>query len=357
MRERNHRRRAPRRLPELRLRRRIVRVLRMTTSRDAETLFRAALTPREGDRQAVERLLAAEQPGAPRFWEPGGGAELITVPVEGAEIRVYRVKPARPVARRPIVFVPGWGTNPPGWFDFYKAVHGRSELCYLETREKASSRIIDRRTDMSVVRAARDISRALDALGLADRDFVLAGACWGAAQVLKGMIDGFLRAPTVLLQDPMHRLWFPRWVLRWVSPLVPLPALYLLRPILTRVMLGDMKEPVQKARAYAFVYGADFWKWKKSAEAARDFELSGALGGVHDEVFVLNGTADKVHDPAHYPRIASELPRGRFLFTPTVESRRELLLGTVALEFAKVTAADGLPASLARFERPVHEAA
>ena len=214
---------------------------------------------------------------------------------------MYHVVPDRPIARRPIVFVPGWGTNPPGWFDFYKAVHGRAELYYLETREKASSRILDRRTDMSVRQAARDISRALDTLGFARRDFVLAAACWGAAQVLQGMIDGHLRAPTVLLQDPMHRLWFSRWILRWVSPLVPLPLLHVLRPIFAKALLGDMKEPVQKARAYAFVYGADFWKWKKSAEAAKDFELHGALAGVRDEVFVLNGTADKVHDPVALP--------------------------------------------------------
>jgi pimeloyl-ACP methyl ester carboxylesterase len=324
---------------------------------DRDALFAAALVPRDGDRDAVERLLSIGQPDAPRFWEPGGmaaaGAQVLTVPVEGAEIRVYRMTPARPTAHRPIVFVPGWGTNPPGWFDLYTAVHDRAELWYLETREKASSRILDRRTDMGVDQAARDITRALEFLGLAGRDFVLAAACWGASQVLKGMIDGHLHAPTVVLQDPMHRLWFPRWVLRWVSPLVPLPLLHVLRPILVNLMLGDMREPVQKARAYAFVYGADFWKWKTSAEAARDFQLHGELGGVRDEVFVVNGTADKVHNPVHYPRIAAELPRGRFLFTPTIESRRELLFGAVALEFAKVTAADGVPVPLARFERRI----
>ncbi len=317
-----------------------------------EKLCTAAIVPTPGDRDAVDRLLASEQPDAPRFWEPGN-SETITVPVEGAEIRVYHTRPDRPEGRRPIVFVPGWGTNPPGWFDFSKPLHGRVEMYYLETREKASSRILDRRTDMSVGQAARDIARALGALGLAGGTSCWPAACWGGAQVLKGLIDGGLAAPTVLVQDPMHRLWFPRWVLRWVSPLIPLPLLHVLRPIIAGALLGDMKEPVQKARALAFVYGADFWKWKKSAEAARDFELYGTLAAVSREVFVLNGTADKVHDPADYPRMTAEMPRGRFLFTPTVESRRELLLGAVALEFAKVAASDGLPPSLARFERRV----
>ncbi|MCX7031205.1 MAG: alpha/beta hydrolase [Spirochaetes bacterium] len=320
---------------------------------DNEALFSAAITPSDGDRAAVEQILSAEQPDAPRFWEPGGGGEAITVPVDGAEIRVYHAKPARPVARRPILFVPGWGTNPQGWFDLTKAVHGRAELYYLETREKASSRILDRRTDMGMSQSARDIGDAIGFLGLSARDFLLLGACWGAAQVLQGLVDRSISAPTVLVGDPMHTLWFSKWLLRWVSPVFPTAALKLVRPLFVKAMIGDMKEPVQKTRAYDFVYSADFWKWQKSAEAAKDFELYGALGGVRDEVFVFNGTSDKVHDPVHYPRLAGELPRGRFLHVPTVESRRELLFGAVALEFAKVSAADGVPPSLARFEKKV----
>jgi hypothetical protein len=68
---------------------------------------------------------------------------------------------------------------------------------------------------------------------------------------------------------------------------------------------------------------------------------------------VLNGTADKVHDQSHYPRIARELPGGRFLFLPVDESRRERMFAAVALRFARQSAADGLPASLAGFEKPV----
>jgi hypothetical protein len=319
---------------------------------DDVSLLSAALTPRPGDREAVELLLEAADPATPALDAPGT-AEVLWLPVSGAEIRVFHAVPQRKAAVRPIVFVPGWGTIPAGWQDFVRAVWGKAELFYLETREKSSSRILDRRSDMGIGGSARDLSDALSALGLGGRDFVLAAACWGATIVLKGMIDGHLSAPTVLVGDPMHTLWFPKWLLRWISPLVPTAALGLLRPILSRLLLGDMREPTQKARAYSFIYGADFWKWKKSAEAVRDFELYGSLGGVREELFVLNGTADKIHDPVDYPRICRELPRGRFLFMPTDESRRERLFGSAALEFARVGGASGLPASLGRFERPV----
>ena len=177
--------------------------------------------------------------------------------------------------------------------------------------------------------------------------------CWGASIVLHGLIEGSLDAPTVLVADPMHTLWFPKWILRYVSPVLPAPVLLALRPFVARSMLGDMQEPTQKLRAYAFVYGADPWKWKKAAEAAWDFELFGRLSGIGREVFVLNGTNDKIHDQRHYPRIAMEMPRGRFIYMQTNERHRERLFGVAALEFARVSAGEGLPASLARFEKPI----
>jgi pimeloyl-ACP methyl ester carboxylesterase len=320
-------------------------------------LLSSALTASAEQVRAVEALLrAALDDGGrdiPRFWEPGIGEQRY-ISVEDAEIRVLHFRPSRPQAVRPIVLVPGWGATPEGFQDFYAVVHGKAELFYLETREKGSSRILRPRADMSVKRSARDIQAALEALGLTgQRDFVLFGACWSGAILLQGLLEGSLEAPTIIAADPMHALWFSRWVLRYISPLLPTPAVRMLRPILLQTMVGDMKEPAQRQRVFAFVRGADIWKWKKSAEAARDFELFGTLSGVQEEVFVLNGTRDKVHDQRNYPRIARELAHGRFLYVPTDESRRERMFGSVALEFARVTARQGLPPSLSTHEKPI----
>jgi pimeloyl-ACP methyl ester carboxylesterase len=301
----------------------------------------------------VGELLGEDGQAAPELWAPGVCREVY-VPLAGAEIRVFHSRPASPTARRPIVLVPGWGTIPQGFQGFYQKVHGQAELYYLETREKNSSRILGRKPDMSVLRSARDIQIALQALGLAGkRDFVLVGACWGASMILEGLLAGELDAPTIILADPMHTLWFPKWLLRWVSPLLPSGAVHLLRPLLRQALLGDMKETAQKQRTLSFVNSADIWKWKKSAEAARDFELFGRLHTVGRELFVINGTADKVHDQSHYPRIARELPGGRFLYLPVEESRRERMFAAVALQFARQSAAEGLPKTLAGFEKKV----
>jgi len=227
-----------------------------------------------------------------------------------------------------------------------------TELFYLETREKSSSRILDRRARTSIHDTAFDIQRALSFLGLeGGRSFVLVGACWGAALILEGLIQGILEAPAVVAADPMHSIWFPKWLLLCVSPIVPAAVARSLKPVLAWLMLRDMEEPWQKERAYVFVKGADARKWKESAEAARDFELMGRLGAMSREVFVLNGTRDKIHDQKAYPRIAQEMPRGRFLFMPAAERNRELLFGVVAREFAGVSSDERLPHSLARFEK------
>lgn len=318
-------------------------------------LLSKALESSPEELRRVGELLApnGRESGTPRFWEPGVGREIY-VPVEGAELRVFHLAPPRPEARRPIVLVSGWGTIPQGFQTFYEVVHGRAELFYLETIEKCSSRVHDRRTDLSVSRSARDIQSALRTLGLAGkRDFVLIGTCWGSAMILQGLLDRTLEAPTILLGDPMHALWFSKWFLHRISPLLPTFVGHLLRPILLQAMFGDQAEPAQKERNYAFIRSADPWKWKKGAEAAWDFELFGKLGAVSRELFVVNGTSDRVHEQVNYPRIARELPGGRFLYVPADESQRERMFGAVSLEFARVRAEDGLPPALALFEKPV----
>ena len=317
-----------------------------------DDLLERALEDNPGLRSRVEAFLGPAPEDVPNFWEPGVG-ETLYVPVPGAEIRIIHVRPERPEVRRPVVLVPGWGTNPEGFREFYGPLHGKAEFVFIETREKNSSRILDRRTDFSPARSARDVRAALDAVGLTGGQYVLAGTCWGSAQILEGMIRGYLDPPTALLADPMHTLWFNKAFLRRVSPWIPAAAIRAVRPLLRQALVGDLKEGAQKRRTFEFIDGADVWKWKKAAEAAWDFELFGRLGAVKREVFVLNGTGDKVHDPRNYPRVAAELPAGRFLRMPVDEAHRERMFAAVALEFARGRAGDGLPASLAEFERPV----
>ena len=304
-------------------------------------------------RETVQRQLSLlrRPPELARF-DPAETEELF-VEVPGGRIRMLHHRPAGGESVRPVVFVPGWGTVEEGFRGFFNLLNGRAECYYIETREKNSS-VMERgsaRFDMST--KAADVARAVEAAGLADRDFLLIGTCWGSAVIAQGLIDGSLSAPTTVLFDPMHRLWFPKWILKIIAPITPVAFWKLIRPLGKRIALAGMREESQRRRTELFIDGAEIWKWKRCAQAAADFELFGSLATIEGEVFVVNGVADKIHDQVNYPRIAADIPAGRFLYLPAEEQQREELIAMTALQFAAQASTAPLPALLSPFERPV----
>ena len=285
--------------------------------------------------------------------------KVVYVPVKDGEIRVLhhlppnaaRLRDARVPQGRPIVFLPGWGTIPEGFKEFLEVVYGQSECYYLETREKNSSRLDRRRARMDMDQLAEDVQQVMEVAG---PESVLMGTCWGSTIIAHGLARGIITAKTVVLFDPMYELWFPKWLLNWVVPVVPLWLWGLLKPIGKRIALWGMKEPVQRARAELFIDSADLWKWKHTALQARDVNLYESMGKIRQEVLVMNGVKDKIHDRRHYPELAALAPKGRFFYLPVDESLRERLLGIVAV----LCAAEGngenrtqLPAVLLEFEQ------
>lgn len=303
--------------------------------------------------QKVHKMLLATERKVPNFWEIDT-TDSFYVPVDDGEIRVYHFKPNNPISKRPLVFIPGWGGTEIGFMDFYEVIHDKVECYYIETREKRSSRLDRKRAKIDMSQKAKDIQDVINYLEFGKKDFVLYGTCWGGSIILQGLIDEVIDAPTIVTNDPMHTLWFPKWFLRFVSPILPVFVVELIRSIVKRIQLCGMKEEVQRKRAEIFADNAEIWKWKRAADSVKDFELFGKVSDITKEVFVTNGTTDKIHNQLDYPKIAAELPNGRFIYMKTDESRRERLMGFVSLEFCKVNKKDGIPLSLAVFERYLH---
>ncbi len=276
----------------------------------------------------------------------------IYVPVEDGAIRIFHHIPRKKTVQRPIVLVPGWGAIPSGFQNFFNVVHNRAEVILIETREKRSSRLQRSTARLDMSQKARDVQAVLNYCGLtANKDFLLMGTCWGAAVILQGLIDQVTKAPTIVLLDPMHTLWFPKWIIRYIGPLTPTWFWAMIKPLAKKIALWGMEAETQRQRAEAFIDNATIWKWKRAAQQVVDFELLGQVGNIQQEVFVFNGTGDKIHDQRNYPQLAQEMPRGRFIYMQTDESRRETLVGLIALEFAKVDRQAGLPTALKPFEK------
>ena len=213
-----------------------------------------------------------KQANSSKFWLSEKGAHYY-VPVDSGEIHVIHFKPENPIGVRPIVFVPGWGGMPSGYQDVYEILHDRVELFYVETREKKSSRIRRRGSDFSLSQKAKDVVEVIDFFELNHRDYVLFGGCWGGAVIFQGMMDGIFEAPTVVTFDPMHRLWYPQWMLNTIPVIFPVFIIRLMKPLLRWLQMRKMKEPRQKERALNFIENAVMWKWKRAAYNCRKFEI------------------------------------------------------------------------------------
>ena len=324
---------------------------KQTSDAEVNKLLPSELFFTDEQEKKVENILTStKKDNIPNFWNQET-CKTFYVPVDDGELKILHIKPKNPQTKRPLVFVPGWGGLVEGYTDFYEVIHNKLEFYYIETREKRSSRLNRRKAKMNMTQKAKDIQDIIKYLGIDKQDFTLFGTCWGGAIILHGLIKGLIKAPTIIANDPMHTLWFPKWLLKYIAPLMPVPIVKFLKPIFKRAQLRGMEEKVQRKRAEDFVDKAEVWKWKKAAVAVKDFELIGQMSSIQEEVFITNGTADKVHDQYTYPVMAKELSNGRFIYLKTDESMREYLMGYLALEFCKVGSDDGIPPSLQEFEK------
>lgn len=268
-------------------------------------------------------------------------------------LRVLHHDPKTKESQRPVVFLPGWGTMPEGFSDFFSMLIDRTELYYVETREKNSSRLPSGAA-MNMDRTALDLKEVLHELGLSEgSDFLLMGTCWGATIISHALARGLVSAPTRVVFDPMPRLWFPQWLLKTVVPLIPIPVLNLLRPLGRNIALGGMKEETQRKRAEEFINKANLNKWKRAALAIGSFDLRDEAPFIPGELLVFTGVPDKIHDQSVYPSFAGAVPKGRFFNLPVKESNREFLLGLIAREFSLIASEQGVPLKFQEFEQPV----
>ncbi|MHA1585218.1 MAG: hypothetical protein ACTSWL_08185, partial [Promethearchaeota archaeon] len=219
---------------------------------------------------AMEKEIAQKsllQP-IPEFWN-NNSIDQIYIPVKDGEIRVFHHTPTNPISKRPLVYVPGWGGIPKMYQDLYEVLHYRVEFYYVETREKESSHMNRWKAQFTMSQKAEDIGVAIKELGLKNQDYILFGACWGGAMVLQGVMDGTLNAPTTVTLDPMHTLWYPKWILRWIAPILPPVIFNILKPLLRWMQMHKMHEKRQKERANGMIDRAVMWKWRKTAIQVR----------------------------------------------------------------------------------------
>ena len=322
-------------------------VIEAQTTEDIKPL---ELTVTFEQQKKIDAMIEASKIDNVTHWDQQVTKEIY-VPIDGGKIRVLHIKPKNPTNKRIIVIIPGWGVTSKGFDVLYEVLHNEIEFYYIETREKGSSQIRRRKANLTIQQKAKDIMKAIDYLKIDKDNYTLVGPCWSATIFLQGLLDNNLEAKSILIFDPMHKLWFNKFLLN-VSPFIPsFVVTIILKPIIIFFAFLGMKEKAQKERSKSFAKNAVMWKWKKAAYAVKDLELFGTLNPIKQEILVFNGTTDKVHKQTDYPKLSKELPKGRFFFLNTIESNRERIMSVVIKEFAKTEMNEKIPPVLREFEK------
>ncbi len=304
----------------------------------------------EEKKKTIDELMRKGRRDVPDFCEEGLN-EIIYIPVKDGKLRVFHHVPEKIVGKRPILFMPGYNSLPETWVDFHKPNHDLCEYYYLESREKASSKLTNRlKVKLTIKESAYDLIKAINFLELNKRDFLLIATSYGGGIVLQGLIEEILDAPTIVIFDPIAHWIYTSKFINFINMMTPPFILGILRNIIANIYLRKMENQTQKKRFLAFVKGTNAWKFRKSTNQNKRFDIRSKLPEITKEVAIFHGPLDKYHPREAYYEFAKAMPKGRFFFMNTTDENRELLAGVVGTEYAKITKDEGTPEILKQFE-------
>lgn len=271
------------------------------------------------------------RPTASPVWSPVDdpiGADCARVEVarvptsDGFGLRVLRWRPKGAPTLPRIVFVAGWVSVVEGWAPVLRELAARAEVLYVETREKRSAELPDRRlrpADFSIQRMADDIVEACATLGADDGEALLIASSMGANAALEAIKHGRLRAHAAFMIAPNGEFHYP-W---WGHLLVRMPAAgyRLVRPLvaayLRRYRVNTAADPGQMRRYERTLEEAEPKRLRLSAQVAFRYRLWPALETVRIPVAVAFASSDTLHGGCGCEEIVERLPRGRLVRCPT----------------------------------------
>ncbi|MBN1329257.1 MAG: hypothetical protein JXA54_07265 [Candidatus Heimdallarchaeota archaeon] len=318
---------------------------------DQEGIFHLSTAKQE----VIKQLLHSGRREVPDFCEKGVN-EVLYIPVNNGEIRVFHHVPDKIEFKRPILFMPGYIAKPETWVDFHKPHHGLCEYYYLESREKASSKMRNRmKVKLTIKESANDLVKAIEYLELNKRDYLLIATSYGGGIVFQALIDKQIDSPTIVVFDPIAQWVYTKKFTNFINMITPPFILGILRNLIAKIYLAKMENQAQKKRFIAFAKGTDAWKFRKCTNQNKKFDIRDKLVEISNEIAIFHGPLDKYHPREAYYNFAKAIPKGRFFFMDTADENRELLAGIVGTEYARITKEEGTPKVLKQFEVKIHK--
>jgi pimeloyl-ACP methyl ester carboxylesterase len=260
--------------------------------------------------QDIGALIDQHTPDPSQEWvevcAPGTAINVELVPVaENVALRVTTYTPAEPTAKPDVVFVSGWISQVDSWEHALRDMTRDFTVHYVETREKATSRVTGS-ADYGVEAVARDIIRIVAYFGLKSDQYIIIGSSLGATAAIDALRELEEQPRCLALIGANARFRVPFWG-RILVTLFP-PRLYLIIKPFIKWYLRHFRLDPEHGQLQAEKYSqnldaADPWKLRKACLALAGYQVWDHLPLVKVPTLVFGASKDTLHEPENIIKI------------------------------------------------------
>lgn len=238
---------------------------------------------------------------------------------DGVKLRVIDFVPKGNDPTRPVVvFIAGWISLISGWKEVLKALAPNYRTLYIETREKISAMLPDRRSvDFSIGRMGKDIGEILQKTLPDGQPFYFAGSSMGSTVILDYLSldnrypkNSFLISPICKFSIPTWGLW----LIKFLHPGFYLAVKPLVKWYLRNFRLDKHKEPEQVAKYEGTLDAAEPVRLKANALAISSYNLWGKLAYLKSPVCIIGAQTDTLHGVEELKKMVAQMPSARLEF-------------------------------------------
>ncbi|MBN1335842.1 MAG: alpha/beta hydrolase [Deltaproteobacteria bacterium] len=271
----------------------------------------------------------------------------------GVQLYVARIRPALESRHPPVVLLPGLASIPHNFRGTLLEMTRHTEVLWLETREKSSSRIQDVK-DVSIPAMAQDLRVFVEKAGLPDDGYVLMGYSLSASVILEASRSLPRRPRLVALAEPNATFDFPPWALLLARYAVPLyrPLLPFLKWYMRTFVIRVADDREMYAIYCNILDAADPRKIAAVVRAVKPWSAWAGLDDIDLPVLVLGTSKDRLHRYEDTLRIAASLRHSTFIDMETNDRTHSGEVVGVVLEASAGPLARLDPSGRARVRSP-----
>ncbi|MFC1547930.1 alpha/beta fold hydrolase [Candidatus Neomarinimicrobiota bacterium] len=270
----------------------------------------------------ASKATAAPTPAWEDVSAPGTTIEVDMVAVaESVSLRVTTFSPAVPSSNPTVIFISGWISQVHSWEHALRDMTRDFTVHYVDTREKATSRIRGK-TEYGVEAVARDIVQIVSHFGLKSGKYIIIGSSLGATAGIDAlrMLPAYPRCLALVGTNATFRV--PLWG-RILVTLFP-PRLYLIiKPFIKWYLRHFRLDPehglIQHQKYSQNLDAADPWKLRKACLALAAYAVWDYLPLVNVPTLVFGASRDTLHDPGNIHKIVAGIEGSIYLDLETNE--------------------------------------